>query len=103
MTTDSGVDLSEVRVDGGMTSNELLMGFQADILGVDVVRPAISETTALGAAYGAGLAVGLWPGLDDVRSLWSEDRRWSPEMGAAERDAYRSRWSQAVERALGWA
>jgi glycerol kinase len=102
MVTDSGVDLSELRVDGGMTANDTLMQFQADLLGVDVVRPVVSETTALGAAYGAGLAVGIWSGLDEVRSMWSEDARWSPQMDDAERSELQLRWREAIERSLGW-
>ena len=102
MTADSGVELTELRVDGGMTNNELLMQFQTDMLGVDVVRPSITETTALGAAYGAGLAVGVWADMETVRSLWSEDRRWQPTMASEERDRLRARWDQAVARSLDW-
>jgi glycerol kinase len=103
MTADSGVDLSELRVDGGMTANDTLMQFQADLLGVDVVRPVVTETTALGAAYGAGLAVGVWSGLDQIDSLWSEDARWIPRMPETERRRLHERWRQAIERSLGWA
>jgi glycerol kinase len=103
MTADSGVSLSELRVDGGMTANDTLMQFQADILGVDVVRPAIAETTALGAAYGAGLASGVWPGLDRIRSMWAEGERWRPAMAQGERERLLARWAQAVERSLDWA
>ena len=102
MVADSGVDLKELRVDGGMTVNDLLMQFQADILGVDVVRPKVAETTALGAAYGAGLAAGLWSGLDEIADLWAEDARWSPAMGDHERTRLQHRWEQAVQRSLGW-
>ena len=102
MVADSGVDLLELRVDGGMTANGLLMQFQADILGVDVIRPKVAETTALGAAYGAGLAVGYWSSLDEIRSLWAEDARWSPAMSDEERARLHGRWQQAVERSLGW-
>ncbi|HVR77229.1 MAG TPA: glycerol kinase GlpK [Acidimicrobiia bacterium] len=102
MVADSGVDLKELRVDGGMTVNDLLMQFQADILGVDVVRPKVAETTALGAAYGAGLATGLWSGLDEIADLWAEDARWSPAMGEHERERLHHRWEQAVQRSLGW-
>jgi glycerol kinase len=102
MAADSGVDLHELRVDGGMTHNDLLMQFQADLLGVDVVVPRVSETTALGAAYGAGLATGFWGGLDEVRALWEEDRRYLPRLGADERARLAERWHQAVERSLGW-
>ncbi|MGH8872455.1 MAG: glycerol kinase GlpK [Acidimicrobiia bacterium] len=102
MVTDSGVRLRELRVDGGMTVNDLLMQFQADILGVDVIRPKLAETTALGAAYGAGLAVGYWSDLDEIRSLWVEDARWSPLMSAGERGRLHDRWRQAVQRSLDW-
>jgi glycerol kinase len=102
MAADSGVELSELRVDGGMTRNELLMQFQADILGVQVVRPVITETTALGAAYAAGLASGLWSGLDDLRSLWAEDKRWRPQMGEEDRGRLGARWQKAVQRSLDW-
>lgn len=102
MVADSGVELLELRVDGGMTANGLLMQFQADILGVDVIRPKVAETTALGAAYAAGLAVGYWSDLDEIRGLWAEDARWSPAMGADERDRLHGRWQQAVQRSLDW-
>ncbi|MGH8949468.1 MAG: FGGY family carbohydrate kinase, partial [Acidimicrobiia bacterium] len=102
MVSDSGVELLELRVDGGMTANGLLMQFQADILGVDVIRPKVAETTALGAAYGAGIAVGYWSGLDEIRSLWAEDARWSSTISDEERDRLHGRWQQAVERSLGW-
>ena len=101
MTADSGVELPELKVDGGMTANELLMQFQADVLGVDVVRPAIAETTALGAAYAAGVAAEVWD-LGSIRSMWAEGARWRPEMPAARREQLRARWSQAVDRSLGW-
>jgi glycerol kinase len=103
MTIDSEVALTELRVDGGMTFNELLMQFQADLLDVDVVRPVVAETTALGAAYAAGLAVGFWESLDEIRSMWSESRRWKPSMEASERDRLTDRWSTAIDRSLGWA
>lgn len=103
MAADSGVALNELRVDGGMTGNELLMQFQSDILGVEVVRPRVTETTALGAAYGAGLAVGFWSDLDEVRSRWAEDRRWGPGMGHEERDRLLARWREAVTRSYDWA
>jgi glycerol kinase len=103
MVSDSGVELTELRVDGGMTENDLLMQFQADLLGVDVVRPMVTETTALGAAYGAGLASGVWPDLDRIHSMWAEDARWSPRMDEAERTRLHGRWREAVERSFGWA
>ena len=102
MVIDSGAPLSELRVDGGMTANSLLMQFQADILGVDVVRPRVAETTALGAAFAAGLAVGLWGSTEDIAGLWAEDARWSPEMGIDDRERLYGRWKQAVERSFGW-
>jgi glycerol kinase len=102
MVADSGVRLKELRVDGGMTANDLLMQFQADLLGVDVIRPKVSETTALGAAYAAGLAVGYWSNLDEIRALWAEDERWSPAMGEEERERLHQRWEQAVARSLDW-
>ena len=103
MEKDSGVTLTEMKVDGGMTANELLMQFQADLLGVDVVRPKVTETTAMGAAFGAGLAAGVWSGLDDLRQMWAEDRRWSPEMASDEASRLHGRWKQAVERSYDWA
>jgi glycerol kinase len=103
MTKDSGVELSELRVDGGMTANDALMQFQADLVGVDVVRPVVTETTALGAAFGAGLAVGVWRDLDDIRAMWAEDARWMPQMSESERSRLQTRWRQAVDRSLDWA
>jgi glycerol kinase len=98
----AGVPFRELRVDGGMTANELLMQFQADVLGVPVIRPEVTETTALGAAYAAGLATGFWSDTDELRERWAEDRRWEPEMGEDEREARYARWRAAVERSLGW-
>ncbi|SHG21951.1 glycerol kinase GlpK [Geodermatophilus nigrescens] len=102
MDADSGVPLRELRVDGGMVVNELLMQFQADVLGVDVVRPRIAETTALGAAYAAGLAVGFWSGLDELTAQWAEDRRWTPSMPVEQRERYYRKWQKAVARTLDW-
>ena len=102
MNADSGVDLTELRVDGGMVENELLMQFQADILGVPVIRPSIAETTALGAAYAGGLAVGVWGSLDELRTNWREDRRWTATLDAAARDTLLTRWKKAVDRTLDW-
>jgi len=99
---DSGVPLSELRVDGGMTANEALMQFQADILGVDVVRPAVTETTALGAAYAAGLAVGFWSGLGELKSNWAEDKRWTPSLEPAERERMLRLWHKAVSKSFDW-
>jgi glycerol kinase len=103
MTQDSGVRLEVLKVDGGATVNNLLMQMQADILGVPVVRPVVAETTALGAAYAAGLAVGFWPDLDALRAQWKADRRWEPGWSEDQRgEAYRG-WQKAVERTFGWA
>jgi glycerol kinase len=102
MDADSGVALAELRVDGGMVVNELLMQFQADLLGVDVVRPRVAETTALGAAYAAGLAVGFWSGQDELTAQWAEDRRWTPQMPAEQRERYYRKWQKAVTRTLDW-
>jgi len=102
MRADSGVELAELRVDGGMVGNDLLMQFQADLLGVDVVRPVVAETTALGAAYAAGLAEGFWEDLGDVRANWQEGRRWEPAMGTEQRDHLTERWRMAVERTMDW-
>ena len=102
MNADSGVELSELRVDGGMTANEFLMQFQADILGVPVIRPKVVETTALGAAYAAGIAVGFWTGEQDVVDNWAEDKRWLPSMEPAEVDRQYRLWKKAVSRTLEW-
>jgi glycerol kinase len=102
MEKDSGVRLTALKVDGGMVTNELLMQFQADILGVPVVRPKISETTALGAAYAAGLAVGFWKDTDELRQNWGVDRAWEPQMTAEKRGSLYRGWGKAVERTLGW-
>jgi glycerol kinase len=98
----AGVVLGELRVDGGMTNDELLMQIQADVLGMPVIRPAVSETTALGAAFAAGLAVGFWSDEAELRERWREDRRWQPQMGSAQREQEYERWKQAVSRSLGW-
>ena len=102
MRADSGVELSELRVDGGMTANDLLMQMQADILGVPVVRPVVAETTALGAAYAAGLAVGYWSSTDEIVANWAEDRRWEPARDAPWRDRELRRWRKAVARTMDW-
>ena len=96
------VPFTELRVDGGMTANELLMQFQADVLGVPVIRPKVTETTALGAAYAAGLAVGFWEDQDELRERWAEDKRWEPEMDDDEREQGYAQWKKAVERSLDW-
>jgi len=102
MRADSGVELTELKVDGGMVVNELLMQFQADILDVPVVRPKVAETTALGAAYAAGLAVGYWSGEDDLRRNWAEGKRWTPDLDPAERARRYRLWKKAVTRTLDW-
>ena len=102
VNADAGVDLTELKVDGGMVANEALMQFQADILDVPVIRPVVAETTALGAAYAAGLAVGFWKDLDELRANWKEDRRWEPSMDAAERDRLLRNWAKAVSKTLDW-
>ena len=98
----SGVELSELRVDGGAAANDLLLQMQADVLGRDVVRPAVLETTALGAAYLAGLAVGFWKDMDEVARHWREDKRFTPQMSEGEREEMYTGWKRAVERAKGW-
>ena len=102
MQADSGIRLATLRTDGGMSANELLMQFQADILDVPVVRPAVTETTALGAAYAAGLAVGFWRGIEDLRANWGVARTWTPAMEADRRDLHVRSWKKAVERSFGW-
>ena len=102
MASDSAASLPELRVDGGMVANELLMQFQSDILDVPVVRPKITETTALGAAYAAGLAVGYWKNRDDLVSNWEIDKRWKPQMTQARRAALFGSWERAVGRSLDW-
>lgn len=102
VNADSGVDLTELKVDGGMIANNTLMQFQADILGVPVVRPVVAETTALGAAYAAGLATGVWGSLDELRQNWQEDSRWTPNMDDAERDRQLRNWKKAVTKTFDW-
>jgi glycerol kinase len=102
MATDCGVPLKTLKVDGGMSVNNLLMQFQSDLLGVPVVRPKITETTALGAAYAAGLAVGFWKTEDELRAEWIEEKRWSPKMNPDERDTRYAMWKKAVDRSLDW-
>jgi glycerol kinase len=103
MNADSGVLLTALKVDGGMVYNELLMQFQADLLRVPVVRPTVTETTALGAAYAAGLAVGFWGKEQDLRANWGKDKEWQPQMDAAQRDKLYTGWKKAVTRTLDWA
>lgn len=102
MEKDSGVKLTSLKVDGGMVINELLMQFQADILGVPVVRPKVAETTSLGAAYAAGLATGYWDNLDEMRANWGKDREWKPNMAANLRSNLYANWKKAVSRTLNW-
>jgi glycerol kinase len=102
MRADSHVELAHLQVDGGASINNALMQFQADILGVSVVRPVVSETTALGAAYLAGLAVGFWTSTDEVRRNWKVDRRFDPNISSDERAEIMARWQRAVERTIGW-
>jgi len=102
MNTDSGVDLTSLKVDGGMVQNDLLMQFQADVLGVPVIRPTVAETTSLGAAYAAGLAVGFWSEVEDLRANWGKDKEWQPHMDPQERDKEYAYWKKAVTRTFDW-
>ncbi|HWA63099.1 MAG TPA: glycerol kinase GlpK [Caulobacteraceae bacterium] len=102
MAADSGQALTALKADGGMTANDLLMQFQADVLGVPVVRPKVAETTCLGAAYAAGLAVGFWPDLDTLRGHWAKDAEWTPALPPAERERQYARWKKAVQRTFDW-
>jgi glycerol kinase len=102
MEKDSQVKLQALKVDGGMVVNNLLMQFQADILNVPVIRPVVSETTALGAAYAAGLAVGFWPNIDSLRDYWREDQRWMPTMSEEQRTVKYQGWKKAVTRTFDW-
>jgi len=102
MNTDSGVDLTSLKVDGGMVQNDLLMQFQADVLGVPVIRPTVAETTSLGAAYAAGLAVGFWSEVEDLRANWGKDKEWQPHIDPQERDKEYAYWKKAVTRTFDW-
>jgi glycerol kinase len=102
MNADSGVPLKSLKVDGGMVVNELLMQFQADILGVPVIRPVVNETTALGAAYAAGLAVGFWKSEDDIRTNWAQDKQWDPAMDESRREREYRNWKKAVTKTFDW-
>ena len=102
MVADSGVPMKEMRVDGGITANALCMQMQADVMGIDIVRPAIIETTALGAAYAAGLAVGFWSSIDEVKKQWKRSLSWSPKISEEQRAHGYSNWKNAVERTLNW-
>jgi glycerol kinase len=102
MQKDAGQPLKELRVDGGAAANDLLMQFQADILGVPVVRPKVLETTALGAAYLAGLACDLWPSREAIAAQWQMERRFEPTMTRADAETLLARWREAVKRSLAW-
>ncbi|WP_156761925.1 glycerol kinase GlpK [Microbacterium karelineae] len=102
VNADAGVDLTELRVDGGMIANDTLMQFQADVLGVPVVRPVVAETTALGAAYAAGLAVGFWKDLGELSANWQEDSRWEPQMPQEEVDRTLRLWRKAITKSMDW-
>jgi glycerol kinase len=102
MNADSGVDLTSLKVDGGMVYNELLMQFQADVLDVPVIRPMVAETTSLGAAYAAGLAVGFWSEVEDLRANWGKDKEWQPRMDPQEREKEYAFWKKAVTRTFDW-
>ena len=103
MQADSGNKLSELRVDGGAAANDLLMQFQADLLGVPVLRPKVLETTALGAAYLAGLTIDLWKSKEEIAAHWQLERRFEPRMARAEAEKQMARWREAVKRSRGWA
>jgi glycerol kinase len=103
MEADSGIAIKELRADGGMVANQLLMQFQADMLGAPVVRPEVAETTALGAAYAAGLAVGVWSSTDELAANWAAHARWTPAMPPERREALYKSWKKAVGRSLDWA
>jgi glycerol kinase len=102
MNADSGVPLTSLRVDGGMVANNLLMQIQADVLGVPVIRPVVAETTALGAAYAAGLAVGYWSSLDELRANWARGAEWTPAMDPDQREREHATWRKAVKRTFDW-
>jgi glycerol kinase len=102
MNKDSGVNLTALKVDGGMVYDELLMQFQADILGVPVIRPTVAETTSLGAAYAAGLATGFWAKIEDLRANWGKDKEWDPKMDSKTRDTLYQGWKKAVTRTFDW-
>ena len=102
MEKDSGVTLKSLKVDGGMVFNETLMQFQADMVNVSVIRPKVAETTALGAAYAAGLAVGFWQNIDELRANWGKDKEWTPEMDAEKRESLYKGWKKAVTRTFDW-
>ena len=102
MSADSGVVLTQMRVDGGVTESELCMQLQADVMGIEIIRPQITETTALGAAYAAGLAIGYWQSIEEVKANWQESKRWKPGKSAKERAIGAARWKEAIARTLNW-
>ena len=102
MVADSGIAMTEMKVDGGITANQLCMQLQADVMGIDIVKPLITETTALGAAYAAGLAIGFWKSTDEVKSQWRQDRRWQAESDEKSRTIGAAQWKRAVERSFNW-
>jgi glycerol kinase len=102
MNKDSGVKLKALKVDGGMVFNDTLMQFQSDVLGVPVVRPTVAETTSLGAAYAAGLAVGYWQKVEDLRANWGKDHEWTPQMKSAQREKLFTGWKKAVTKSFAW-
>lgn len=102
MEADSGIDIKELRVDGGASVNKTLMQFQSDILGIPIIRPKVTETTALGAAYLAGLAVGFWKSIDELQNKWEIDARFEPEMKTSEKNRMLEKWNQAVEKSKNW-
>jgi glycerol kinase len=102
MSADGAVALTQMRVDGGITASELCMQLQADVMGIEIVRPLITETTALGAAYAAGLAIGYWQSIEEVKGNWRESKRWKPTKSAQDRAAGAARWKEAVARTLNW-
>ena len=103
MEADAGISIKELRVDGGATVNDLLMQFQSNILNTNVVRPVITETTALGAAYLAGLAVGYWQNMEAIQDQWQADKKFTPNMDSEERDALTKEWQRSVRAAKAWA
>jgi glycerol kinase len=102
MVADSGINMTEMKVDGGITANQLCMQLQADVMGIDIVKPRITETTALGAAYAAGLAIGFWKSTDEVKAQWRQDRRWNPQSDQKTRALGATQWKQAVTRTFNW-
>jgi len=102
MVADSAIAMTEMKVDGGITANQLCMQLQADVMGIDIVRPLITETTALGAAYAAGLAIGFWKSMDEVKAQWRQDRRWNPQSDQRTREIGATQWKRAVTRTFNW-